>query len=214
MSATVLADAFRQLRAGSRLDLPTDYPAAADERERRALRPVLAKAYELDASSWPGTPPSFREDAAVWGLLAWLSVATRWHLPDAAAPLPPAPPTPMNPDEAAAHPLSADLALRYLPPLLQRIGADSPDDVLLAETAPLLAAFPYTGLLSPKPAWPADLPALANATFRGAVVDRVIERDRLDVAQHPDLLPHVRAALGAHAQTLWPRFHRMRGARG
>ena len=173
---------------------------------------VLAKAYREDARSWPATPPPFRVEPARWGLEVLLAVARRWHLSEGDGALPPPPTPPRHPSAAAGHHLSADLTLRYLPPLLQRISAVSPDDVLLAEAEPLLAAFPYTGLLSTKPTWPTERTALADDAFRGAVVDRVIARDHLDLARHPDLLPHVRAALGAHGQTLWPRFHQMQGA--
>ena len=203
--------ALRQLRSAEAVTLPQQLPPApADDGD---LRAVLAQAYRDDARAWPHDAPAPDLSAAAWGLEAFLVVAHRWYVGGDATPLPPAPTASSEEEQAAAaRHLCADLALRYLPPLLQRVAADSPDDVLLAETAPLAEAFPYTFLLSPKPTWPAQVAGWGDACFRGAVVDRVIARDRVDVAHHPALRPHVEAALGAHAAELWPGFHRKRGA--
>ena len=218
MSPSPHLRALRALRAGQTVEL---LPAARYARERgdgrdAELSRVLAEAYREDARTWPGPTPPFHEEVATWGLDVFLRVAHRWHVGEDDDALPPPPPAPAtnasHPADGAGYHLCADLCLRYLPPLLQRIADASPDDVLLAETAPLREAFPYTFLLAPVPAWPDELPALADGTFRGAVIDRVIARERLAVAQHPDLRPHVEVALGAHAGTLWPRFHQMRGA--
>ena len=210
MSEFSRARALRQLRGAEAVTLPQNMPPA-DADDAGDLRAVLAQAYRDDARAYPHAAPAPDLAAAAWGLEAFLAVAHRWYVGAAATPLPPPPPAPRHEDAAAAYHLSADLALRYLPPLLQRIGVDSPDDTLLAETAPLAAALPYSFLLAPKPVWPEELAGLGNACFRGAVVDRVIARDRVEVAHHPQLRPHVEAALGAHGRELWPGFYRIRG---
>ena len=105
--------ALAQLRSAAAVTLPQHLPPRSDA-ETDDLRAVLAQAYRDDARAYPHAAPAPDLDAAAWGLEAFLVVAHRWYVGQDATPLPPAPPEPSDAAAAAAHHLSADLALRYL----------------------------------------------------------------------------------------------------
>lgn len=115
-----------------------------------------------------------------------------------------------GPLDAAAQ-FSADLTLQHLPSLHRMAQALAPGDSLLPALQQLAQTFPLAspGLLFPDK----NLPAPESGTWNilrshpglwQLFLDRVLQRqDRLWQA-HPDVLPAVHHALGAHAKALAP----------
>jgi hypothetical protein len=116
-------------------------------------------------------------------------------------------PGPLDP----AAQFSADLTLQHLPSLHRMAQALAPGDPLLPALQQLAQTFPLAspGLLFPDKTLPDPDPSSWHALrshlgLWQLFLDRVLQRqDRLWLA-HPDVLPAVHHALGAHAKALAP----------
>lgn len=110
-----------------------------------------------------------------------------------------------NMTPAAAY--SADLTLRYLPDLLNLAKGLSPDDPLVKQMRATAATWPLSAAaINDMPAGENLSVILSHPSLRQAYVDRIIYAGNKEKCSHPDCLPLVREALGAHTATLWPQF--------
>jgi hypothetical protein len=108
---------------------------------------------------------------------------------------------------SAGSVLSADLSLRFLPDLLDKLKSVNPDDglILLLETQ--LAEWPYAAIgydLATKP-----IDYWDNACLLQCYADRVLAHKDERLLQDSAVLRAVKASLGAHQQQLWPDLERL-----
>jgi hypothetical protein len=166
-----------------------------------AVGEFLADWFAEAREEWPGSPPRFQAAAARRG--AHLLVMACWaHLnrnADAATVQAWLGGEPVVPDPDARA--SADLCLRHLPDLFRLALAHSPQDPLLDELRRLAAAHPLASPGIPAGEEAAEEPDPAAARVQ---LDRLLARRDLERLARPVHASAARAALGAHAETLFP----------
>ena len=180
-----------------------------------AVGNFLRTEYEKETVGFPGYPPAFVEEAAVWAAgivfnaaqLLLLRASNEKDVEQLLAAYPAA-------VDAGAI-LSADLCLRCLPDVIAQTSEITPDDPLIPLLEGILWEWHYSGVgyfnegsisgdgVSCRGKcfdWAA---VLANDCLRRLYVDRVISRRATALANDPVLRSDVRAALGDHGARFW-----------
>ncbi|WP_421799672.1 hypothetical protein [Haliscomenobacter sp.] len=167
---------------------------------------VLQKGYEAEQTHFPGTAPTFAAEPALWAaqylyrsiqfiLLRHLDEKTmQEHLL----------PWPVQVNAEAVY--AADLSLRHLPSLFSFAKGLSPADPLLLELKKTASTWPFSGLGIAEAAPEAEALLLSHPDLAIAYSDRIIAKRLKTKAQEPHIRPLIAAALGDHAQTLWPNW--------
>jgi len=172
--------------------------------EEEAVGDFLQEEYEKEIVGYPGYPPPFEQEAAVWAAkivyrAAQLLLSRDQNNKDLGQLLADYPAT----IDAAAM-LSADLCLRCLPDVVAKAREINPDDALAPMLEDVLRTWHYSGIGSFKGVEVFDwAPVLANDCLRRLYVDRVIGRRVAVLANSPVLRSEVRAALGDHSDYFW-----------
>jgi hypothetical protein len=172
-----------------------------------AAQVTLAEQEAQLRSEFPGEAPAFDSAAALWAaqyLYRALQLLLLRHLaeekiqdllqnwPKAKTP-------------AAIY--SADLCLRHLPILLGLAKKLSPEDPLVLCLTNLASAWPFSGLDLAEADPQAEAVLLSHPSLAQAYVDRIIARRLREKAQEQTIRPWVAAALGDHAEQLWPDWN-------
>lgn len=104
----------------------------------------------------------------------------------------------------AAAILSADLTLRFLPPVIIQLKRIDPEDKLIETLTAQLITWHYSGIpLSMPEAQLCFDVAGSNQCLQQLYVNRVIENKKTALAHHPALAASVRASLGIYATHFW-----------
>lgn len=167
---------------------------------------LLQKGYQAEQIHFPGTAPTFAAEPALWAaqylyrsiqfiLLRHLDEKTmQEHLL----------PWPSVVNAEAVY--GADLSLRHLPSLFSFAKGLSPADPLLLELKKTASTWPFSGLGIAEATPEAEALLLSHPYLAIAYTDRIIAKRLKTKAQQPHIRPWVAAALGDHAQTLWPNW--------
>lgn len=103
--------------------------------------------------------------------------------------------------------LSADLCLRFLPQLVKHLKAIELDDPLIPLLENTLTEWHFSATDYPLPLAKLDLDHIfTNECLLQLYADRVIENNRLDLADLPVLKPSIKANMGIHAMQLWSTY--------
>ncbi|MFZ2898078.1 MAG: hypothetical protein WA004_05620 [Saprospiraceae bacterium] len=166
------------------------------EEDTTDLAAFLAEEYANEALNYPYTPPPFDREAALWGAKTLYTAAqlllNRQH---GAAELPALlPPFPHPLTEGAI--LSADLTLRFLPPIIAQLHRTDPDDALIPMLEEFLITWHYSGIGHALPAEKLNFePLLGMFCLRQLYIDRVIELNNKALAAHEALSDSIKTIL-------------------
>lgn len=167
---------------------------------------VLQKGYEAEQIHLPGTAPTFAAEPALWAaqyLYRAIQFILLRHLDEKTMQEHLLPwPTVVNAEAAYA----ADLSLRHLPALFSFAKGLSPTDPLLLELKKTASTWPFSGLGIAEAAPDAEAVLLSHPALAIAYTDRMIAKRLKTKAQQDHIRPLIAAALGDHAQTLWPNW--------
>jgi len=172
--------------------------------EEEAVGDFLQEEYEKESIGFPGCPPPFGQEAAVWAAkivyrAAQLLLSRDQTNKDLGQMLAGYPAT----IDAGAI-LSADLCLRCLPDVIAKAKDINPDDALVPLLEEVLRVWHYSGVGYFKGREAGDwTPVLANDCLRRLYVDRVISRRDVARAISSALRSEIRAALGDHGSFFW-----------
>ncbi|AEE53805.1 hypothetical protein [Haliscomenobacter hydrossis] len=163
--------------------------------------------YRQDCLHFPGTAPEFDATAALWSA-QYLYRATQFillrHLNEQAMQ---EQLMPWMGQTSPAVTYSADLCLRHLPTLLNFAKGLSPADVLVLNLKKTATDWPFSGVGIAEENVQAEELILSHPTLALAYVDRIIAKRLQAKAQQAAILPWVAAALGDHANLLWPEWN-------
>lgn len=171
--------------------------------EEKAVGDFLQEEYEKEVLNFPGTPPPFDREAAVWAAriifnASQLLLFREKDEKDIVQLLPS-----YTGEMTPAAFLAADLCLRCLPDVIGKAREINPDDSLILLLEDILRRWHYSGIGH----FEGDLfdwkPILANDCLRLLYIDRVIERRVTALANSPALRPGVLAAIGDHPTYFW-----------
>jgi len=179
--------------------------------EEEAVGVFLQEEYEKEIVGYPGYPPPFEQEAAVWAAkivfnASQLLLSRDQNNKDLGQLL-----TGYRATIDAAAILSADLCLRCLPDVITKAREINPDDGLIPLLEEVLQTWHYSGVgyfkggaggpgMGEKFDW---TPVLANDCLRRLYIDRVIGRRAAGLANSPALRSEIRAALGDHSAYFW-----------
>lgn len=159
--------------------------APALEKDTAELSSFLAEEYATESINYPHTPPPFDPEAALWAAKILYTAAqlllNRQH---EAGDLPKLlPPYPQALTEGAI--LSADLSLRFLPPIIDQLQRIDPEDPLIPLLENLLLPWHYSGIGHPLPIEKLNFEPLSGMfCLRQLYIDRVIELKNRALAEH------------------------------
>jgi hypothetical protein len=186
-----------QVRSAEELVLYGRSPVIDTDDEQDVLD-FLHGEWDNECLEYPGTPPPFAPQAALYGartlfFAAQLLLYRRQSATEAAALLPPY----IGPIDVSAA-LSADLCLRFLPAIVRQLEEIDADDALIPLLRQHLSDWPYSaaGFFTEEPA-PDPTPLLEDPCARQLFADRVLERRDKLLTTHPLLAPLIRANTGA-----------------
>lgn len=167
---------------------------------------VLQNGYKTDQIHFPGTAPTFAAEPALWAaqyLYRAIQFILLRHLDEKTMQEHLLPwPAPINAEAVYA----ADLSLRHLPTLFSFAKGLSPADPLLLELKKTASTWPFSGLGIAEANPDAEALLLSHPTLAIAYTDRIIAKRLKAKAQQAQIRPWIAAALGDHAQTLWPNW--------
>lgn len=175
--------------------------------DRVKVTELLANEYLEEAYSYPYTAPGFDAEAALWAsevtYLAAQLILNRQHAGKDLPALFPAEPATLTPSAI----LSADLMLRFLPQMVQKLRQLDIEDELIPILENLLIRWHYSGIEGEIKYEELKVEVyMAHSSLRQLYIDRVIAFKNLPRAMHPTIHPWVKASLGIHQSTLWKEF--------
>ena len=161
------------------------------------LAAFLAEEYAAESLNYPYTPPTFDAAAALWGAKTLYTAAqlllNRQHGEQDLPGLLPPFPHPLT--EGAI--LSADLTLRFLPAVIDRLQRIDPEDVLIPVLENKLVTWHYSGIGHSLPVEKLNFELLSGMfCLRQLYIDRVIELKNKALAAHEALSDSVKASMG------------------
>jgi hypothetical protein len=176
-----------------------------DLREADAL---LAKEYAMEALEYPSEVPAYDAKAAIWAakvvfnaaqLLLYREQAVKDILPLFGA---------YTGRKTPGAILSADLTLRFLPDILEKIKAIDEEDVLNSLLENVLQTWHYSGIqYNLDPAGLSLTGITDNPCMFQMYINRIIACQNLRLARIPVLQEGVRAAMGNYGATFWKTFY-------
>lgn len=167
---------------------------------------VLELGYREAQIHFPGTAPPFAVEPALWAaqyLYRSIQFILLRHL-DEKTMQEYLLPWPVAVNAEAMY--AADLSLRHLPSLFSFAKGLSPADPLLLELKKTASNWPFSGLGIAEADPVAEALLLSHPALAIAYTDRIIAKRLKAKAQQTQIRPLIAAALGDHAQTLWPNW--------
>ena len=164
--------------------------------DTKELAAFLADEYAAESFGYPHTPPLFDAAAALWGAKTLYTAAqlllNRQH---GEADLP-ALLSPFSDPLTESAILSADLSLRFLPPIIAQLQRIDPDDALIPILENILITWHYSGIGHSLPIEKLNFEPLSGMfCLRQLYIDRVIELKNQALAAHKALSESVKTSL-------------------
>jgi hypothetical protein len=185
-------------------------PAPPDREEGQAALATLREMESRRRLSFPGEPPPFHEEAALWGAvllyrICQLLVHREAPADEVTGTL--SRPCPWKQDAAVSYAL--DLTLSHLGEVLRLARGRSPEDPLVTSLQELARRFPYSavGIAGVPPTDPA--PWLEHPGLCQVYTDRVLEGGDLHCLEHPRVRECAIRTLGAHPELHPGAAHRL-----
>ncbi|WP_192822974.1 hypothetical protein [Rufibacter sp. LB8] len=165
---------------------------------------LLAFEYEKESLNFPFSAPAFTADAALWGArTVYFASQLLLYREQPGTEIPLLLPEYNKPPTAAAM-FSADLCLRFLPPLLQQAFAINPEDALVSVLENHLQQWHYSAIGYDLPLEKLNFEeVLKNQCLLQLYADRIIDRKALKLAEQAPVKEQIKASLGHYASTFW-----------
>lgn len=168
---------------------------------------VLEKYYVADLQNMPGNVPEFNAPAALWaGTTVYYAMQflllrnlTAEQVNETLKPFTHS----INPAEV----YSADMALRYLPDIINAAKGLAPDDPLVARLNEIATAWPFSSVgVKLNTVAPLSEVVKGSASLQTEYIDRIVaKRDKNRLADKETKLA-VTQALGHYSEQLWPGY--------
>ncbi|MGV3539951.1 MAG: hypothetical protein ACO1OQ_09080 [Rufibacter sp.] len=172
--------------------------------EEALVAELLELEHERESLNYPFTAPAFDAAAAIWAaktvyFASQLLLYREQSAQELSALLPV---LPQQPNASAI--LSADLCLRFLPPLLQQAQLINSEDALVPILEQHLEQWHYSAVGHDLTIENLNFEAiLDNNCLLQLYTDRVIERKSLKLAEQSPIKEQIKASLGNYASTFW-----------
>lgn len=167
----------------------------------------LEEEYEKESLEYPYEAPPFDPAAALWAakfiyfsaqLMLYREQEER-ELENILEDFP----GPMNPSSI----LSADLCLRFIPPMITQLKLIDPEDPLVNILERQLKQWHYSGVAYELPVDELALEqAVADPCLHQLYCNRIIEHKQIKLALHPHFRERIQANLGIYAADFWHDF--------
>lgn len=168
---------------------------------------VLEKYYAADTQNMPGNAPEFNAPAALWGSATVYYAMQFLLLRNLTAEQVSETLKPFAHSISPAEVYSADMALRYLPDLINAAKGLAPDDPLVARLNEIAIAWPFSSVgVKLNTAVPLSEVIKGSASLQTEYIDRIVaKRDKYRLADNETKLA-VTQALGQYSEQLWPGY--------
>lgn len=197
---------LRHLRLYEEVILYSNIPHVGQAEIAEAID-FLREEYKRESKSYQYEIPEFNGDVAIWAaLLIYHSAQLMLYRENKEAELSGLIPVYKGAHDASAV-LSADLMLRFLPSVINKLNEIDPDDALIPLLHEIAGAWDYssTGMKLDSPFNDMKL-AQSNKCLMRLYVDRVIENKDMIRAQMPVMNEEIKSALGMYANEFWNGF--------
>lgn len=185
----------------ARVDIYFDEPGPEALAQAAAL---LQTFHVQDSLNLPASPPPFHAPAALWAAQHLMRLQQYLLVREADLPANGIPIPRQWMDDAAAI-YSADLSLRYLPPLQKLARSLAPADPLLEVMEATAQAFPFSHPEQPVADPLPQVDAILDCPpLRITWLSRLITHKNESWLQHPRVKALVAEALGGYAKPYWP----------
>jgi hypothetical protein len=180
------------------------YLLEVTEEDCALVTAFLSAEYAREALDYPYTAPPFDAEAALWAAktvytAAQLVLYREHNVGDLEALFPSFPG-----EQTASAALSADLCLRFLPPLLYQVELIDPDDKLILLLRQALHVWHYSGVTYPLDHAETDFTQAANnPCWMRLYCDRITQHKNEQLALHPAFSQQILADLGDYAGRFW-----------
>lgn len=178
-----------------------------DTEEEAKVVSFLEQEYETESLDYPGTPPDFDKNAALWAAktiytASQLLVYRKNRVEELGALLPP-----YDKEQNAEAIISADLCLRFLPSVLRQLTFIDPEDALIPILEGILTQWHYSGTNYTLDIEKLNFEAIiANDCLRSMYADRVTRYKKLALATHPALKEIISGDMGNLGKEYWNEF--------
>lgn len=181
--------------------------ASFNTAENEQVTAFLQEEYARESQEYPGSPPAYQADAALWAAkLVYISaqlILYRKENPEALRNKIHPYPAPIQ----AASMLSADLMLRFLPDLLIQLRAIDATDPLLPMLESILQQWPYSALVHPFEEDHLDYSLLnSHPCLAQLAVNRIVVNRKTEALKQPELQALLKANVGLYSNELLGNF--------
>ena len=197
---------IRQLRLNEEVLLYC-YALSASAEDENSVAAFLEAEFKNEALDFPIGAPAFDRSAAMWSarnvyLCAQL-IMYREHAPKDLELLLTAYSGELN----ASAIVSADLCLRFLPPMIQQLKVIDDEDPLITVIENQLYQWHYSGVACKLDHLRIDFDRIISDPFLLALyTNRITHYQNLSLATHPAFTTSVRGSMGIYGATLWKEF--------
>lgn len=176
--------------------------AIINEDEFEQVAQFLESEYHQECYEYPGNAPEFDKGAAIWAAelvhVAAQLLLNRQQTMDEIDESLQAYSGELN---ASAH-LSADLSLRFLPRIIDKLQLIDPEDELVSKLDGILSQWPYSAIGRIKEAQ-VDLDLIiTDQNLLSLYADRVLEKGRIQDVVHQSIQQQLLASLGMYGRDL------------
>ena len=203
MRTNYFPDMIENLRTQEHILLYEQMPAITAAEENAVVK-FLQQAYETESTDYPYHPPDYDATAALWGAKTIYITAQlilyRQNKPAELAQLLPA----YTGERTAGAILSADLCLRFLPAMLNKLQLIDSEDPLIEVLESFLTTWHYSDVGRKLQPGATDLtPVENNACLMALYTGRIIQHKNTRLALNPVFKNSVVAAMGMFAPVFW-----------
>lgn len=183
------------------------YALQATAEDEQAVADFLKDEFEKEALDFPDGSPALDRDAALWSAktiyLCAQFILYREHTPGDLGFLLPAYTGEMN----ASAIVSADLCLRFLPPMIQQLKLMDMEDPLIAVIENHLYQWHYSGVSYMLDKDKLDFTVVtSDSSLFALYCNRITYYQNLSLATHPVFASSIRGSMGMYGALLWKEF--------
>lgn len=197
---------LRQLRLYEEVVLYANVPDISEREEKEALG-FLKSEYDREVKEYPPGAPEFNPSAAVWSAkMIYRSAQLLLYREQKEVQLESMFPAYSGEENLSAI-LSADLTLRFLPSILEKLHEIDPEDALFPILEKFASEWDYSAIGSRVESTLPDF-ELAGKTplLMKLYIDRIIAVNDQRLASNPMINREIRSALGLYTNELWKNF--------